>query len=260
MVKETGSNSILPMQSTGPIIIQSALSSGLNANTPEPVPQRICSFVRREGRLTRGQQRALTELWSRFGIDASSATLIPEVAFGRQAPLVLEIGFGDGESLVAMAQANPDIDYLGIEVHRPGVGHILLRAEALGLRNLRVMCADAVEILEKQVSDNCLSRIQIFFPDPWPKARHHKRRLIQPLFVALLVRKLKPSGRVHIATDWKDYACHILKTLSVTHELKNVAAEGGFAPRPAYRPLTRFERRGQRLGYGVWDVIFERRP
>lgn len=228
-------------------------------NTSEQSSQAIHSFVRREGRLTRGQRRALTELWNRFGIDASSATLSPEAVFGRQVPLILEIGFGDGESLTAMAQAHPEVDYLGIEAHRPGVGHILLRAEALKLKNLRVMCADAVDVLEKQLPDGCLDQVQVFFPDPWPKARHHKRRLIQPLFVGLLVRKLKPSGRLHIATDWKDYAYHILKTLSATHELTNTAAGGGFALRPAYRPLTRFERRGQRLGHEVWDMIFERR-
>lgn len=216
--------------------------------------------MRRAGRLTRAQRRALTELWNRFGIEAGPALLAPESVFGRQAPLILEIGFGDGESLTAMAQAHPEADYLGIEVHRPGVGHALLRAEALELKNLRVMCADAVEVLGKQLPDGCLNQIQIFFPDPWPKARHHKRRLIQPLFVALLVRKLKPSGRLHIATDWKDYAYPILKMLSAVHELTNAAAGGGFAPRPAYRPLTRFERRGQRLGHEVWDVIFERWP
>ncbi|MFO1371713.1 MAG: tRNA (guanosine(46)-N7)-methyltransferase TrmB [Candidatus Competibacteraceae bacterium] len=221
--------------------------------------QHIRSFVRRTSRLTRAQQRALTELWNRFGIEENTALLVPEVLFGRQAPLILEIGFGDGESLAAMAQVNPQVDYLGIEVHRPGVGHLLLRAEALSLSNLRVLCADAVGVLEKQLPDGCLERIQIFFPDPWPKARHHKRRLIQPLFAALLARKLKLTGQLHIATDWKDYADHILNTLSAVHELVNTATTGGFVPRPKHRLLTKFEERGQRLGHGVWDMVFERR-
>ncbi|MGB5062741.1 MAG: tRNA (guanosine(46)-N7)-methyltransferase TrmB [Candidatus Competibacter sp.] len=220
------------------------------------MPQWIRSFVRREGRMTRAQRRALTECWARFGADVGAA-LEPERLFGRRAPLVLEIGFGDGESLAAMAMAHPDMDYLGVEVHRPGIGHVLLRAEALDLSNLRVMCADAVEVL-RQLPDERLERIQVFFPDPWPKARHHKRRLIQPPFVALLIPKLKWAGQLHVATDCEDYARSILNVLRVAPELANAVDGDGFAPRPAYRPLTRFERRGRRLGHEVWDMLFAR--
>lgn len=178
--------------------------------------------------------------------------------FGRQAPLTLEIGFGDGESLAAMANAEPAVNYLGLEVHRPGIGHLLLRAEALALTNLRIMCADAVEVLERQVPDDCLDCVQIFFPDPWPKARHHKRRLIQPPFIALLVQKIKAGGRLHIATDCEDYAHSILNLLNATPALVNQAVGNGFAPRPPSRPPTRFERRGWRLGHRSWDLLFTR--
>jgi tRNA (guanine-N7-)-methyltransferase len=221
--------------------------------------RRINSFVRREGRITRAQQRALAELWGRFGVENSLATMDPEQLFGRRAPLVLEIGFGDGESLAAMATANPGVDYLGIEVHRPGIGHLLLRAAELGLTNLRVICADAVEILERQLPDECLDRVQIFFPDPWPKARHRKRRLIRPALVSLLVRKLKPAGQLHVATDCENYAHSILGVLSIAPQLENTMTDNGFAPRPVYRPLTKFEQRGQRLGHNVWDILFARR-
>ena len=181
------------------------------------------------------------------------------ILFGRHAPLVLEIGFGDGESLAAMASADPTVNYLGLEVHRPGIGHLLLRAEALALANLRVMCADAVEVLERQVPDDCLDRVQIFFPDPWPKVRHHKRRLIQPPFIALLVQKLKAGGQLHIATDCEDYAHSILDLLNATPALINQAAGNGFTPRPAHRSPTRFEQRGWRLGHQSWDILFMRR-
>ena len=219
--------------------------------------RRIRSFVRREGRMTSAQRRALTECWERFGVDADLAALKPERLFGRCAPLILEVGFGDGESLVAMAAAHPEMDYLGVEVHRPGVGHALLRAEALNLNNLRILCADAVEVL-RQLPNESLERIQIFFPDPWPKARHHKRRLIQPSFIALLVPKLKQSGQVHVATDCGDYAWSILNNLRATPELINAAEGDGFIPRCADRILTRFERRGQRLGHEIWDILFIR--
>lgn len=222
-------------------------------------PRRVCSFVRREGHLTAGQQRALDTLWDRFGIDFTSNLLDLDSLFGRRVPRVLEIGFGNGESLATMAQAHPDIDYLGIEVHRPGLGHLLIQAEAGGLSNLRVMCSDAVEALKYQIPDTALDHIQIFFPDPWPKKRHHKRRLIQPPFVALLARKLKAGASLHLATDWEDYALHMLKALEMSDDFVNSAGDGGFTPRPAYRPVTKFERRGERLGHGIWDLIFERR-
>jgi len=220
---------------------------------------RIHSFVRRAGRMTHAQRRALATLWGRFGVDVSIAPLDPATLFERRAPLVLEIGFGDGESLAVMASADPMVNYLGMEVHRPGIGHLLLRAEALALTNLRIMYADAVGVLERQTPDECLDRAQIFFPDPWPKARHQKRRLIQAPFVTLLVQKLKPGGQLHIATDCEDYAYSILKLLKATPELVNQAEGDGFAPRPVYRPLTRFEQRGWRLGYTIRDILFARR-
>lgn len=222
-----------------------------------PAPHRIRSFVRREGRITHAQRRALTALWQRFGAEAD-VPLDSMALFGRRAPLVLEIGFGDGEALATMASADPMANYLGLEVHRPGIGHLLLRAEALALTNLRVMCADAVEVLERQIPDDYLDRVQIFFPDPWPKARHHKRRLIQPSFVTLLVHKLKSGGQLHIATDCEDYAHSILDLLNVTPGLVNQADGNGFAPRPTYRPATKFEQRGWRLGHRVRDILFAR--
>ena len=222
-------------------------------------PRRIRSFVRREGRLTLAQQRALDELWPRFGIDFSPAALDLQSLFGRTALRVLEIGFGNGESLAAMAAAAPYTDFIGIEVHRPGVGHLLLAIERLALQNLRVCCHDAVEVLERQIPDASLDRVHIFFPDPWHKKRHHKRRLIQPPFVALLARKLKPGGHLHLATDWEDYAVHMLAVLGQSTDFANSAPAGEmFCPRPDYRPLTKFERRGERLGHGVRDLIFER--
>lgn len=221
-------------------------------------PPKIRSFVLREGRMTRAQQRALTELWGRFGIENDHSPFTPSDLFGRNAPLVLEIGFGDGESLAFMASANPDANYLGLEVHRPGIGHLLLRADQLGLTHLRIMCADAVEILERQLPDESVDRIQIFFPDPWPKTRHHKRRLIQSAFITLLAQKLKLAGQLHIATDCPGYAHSILDLLNATPEWINMSADGGFIPRPDCRPLTKFERRGQRLGHGVWDLLFTR--
>jgi len=230
---------------------------GSESDTDEYSSRRIRSFVRREGRMTQAQRRALTVLWQHFGVE-TQAPLDPIILFGRYAPLVLEIGFGDGESLAAMASADPAVNYLGLEVHRPGIGHLLLRAEALALTNLRVMYADAVEVLERQVPDRCLDRVQIFFPDPWPKTRHHKRRLIQPPFVALLVQKLKGGGQLHVATDCEDYAHSILNLLNATPALTNRTAGNGFAPRPAYRPPTKFERRGWRLGHRSWDLLFTR--
>jgi tRNA (guanine-N7-)-methyltransferase len=187
-----------------------------------------------------------------------SGTFEPEQWFGRQAPLVLEIGFGDGESLATMCAANPCTDFIGIEVHRPGIGHLLLRAAELGLTNLRLICLDAVEVLQQYLPDECLDRVQIFFPDPWPKTRHHKRRLIQPMFVSLLAKKIKSTGLLHIATDCENYAYSILEVLRTTPELQNIKADNGFAECPAYRPTTKFEQRGKRLGHPVWEILFTR--
>jgi len=217
----------------------------------------VRSFVRREGRMTHAQRRALDELGPRYGLPHDQGVLDLDGAFGRSAPRVLEIGFGMGDALAEMAAAHPEQDYLGVEVHRPGVGSLLLKLDDLGLSNVRVLCADAVQVLKGCLADHALDAVHIFFPDPWPKKRHHKRRLVQPAFVELVRRKLKPGGRLHLATDWEDYAQHMLEVLETTAGLRNAAGPGGFAPRPDYRPLTKFERRGQRLGHGVWDLIFE---
>lgn len=220
--------------------------------------RRIRSFVLREGRLTAGQERALATLGPRLLLDPRHGLLDLTEAFGRTAPVTLEIGFGNGESLAEQAAANPERDYIGIEVHRPGVGHLLQLVERHGLENLRVFNADAVEVFEHCIADGSLAAIQIFFPDPWHKKRHHKRRLIQPAFVELLTRKLAPGGRIHLATDWEDYAQHIVQVMEAVPHLANLHGPGAFAPLPTARPPTRFEGRGRRLGHGVWDLIYRR--
>ncbi len=219
----------------------------------------IRSFVLRQGRITEAQRQALDLLWPRYGIEPADCRA-PALLFPQPQPLVLEIGFGNGESLTQMAAATPERNFLGIEVHRPGVGHALLRVEELGLKNLRVCCADAVEVLKHFIPDASLAGIQVFFPDPWHKKRHHKRRLINPEFTALAARKLQTGGVLHAATDWHDYALQMLEVLEGCEPLKNQAGAGQFSERPAHRPLTKFESRGQRLGHGVWDLLFEKRP
>ena len=217
----------------------------------------IRSFVRREGRLTPGQQRALERHWPRWGVEPGHGPLDLEALFGRRAPVTLEIGFGNGESLAQMAAADPQRDFLGVEVHRPGVGHLLQQVEDLGLGNVRVACHDAVELVREQIPEAGLDCVQVFFPDPWPKKRHHKRRLIQPAFVQQLRHCLRPGGRLHLATDWEDYARHMLEVMTAAEGFVNTAPGEGFSPRGA-RPLTKFERRGQGLGHGVWDLVFTR--
>ena len=216
----------------------------------------IRSFVLRAGRMGTGQMRALEELGPRFLIPFDSGPLDLDAAFGREAPKVLEIGFGMGTATAAIAQAHPGNDYLGVEVHTPGVGALLKSIGVLGLNNLRIIQHDAVEVVEQMLPDTSLDGVHIFFPDPWHKKRHHKRRLIQPAFVALLARKLKPDGYLHLATDWADYAQQMLDVLNADPNLANTAQ--GYAPRPEYRPLTKFEQRGLRLGHGVWDLIYKR--
>jgi tRNA (guanine-N7-)-methyltransferase len=217
----------------------------------------IRSFVRRNGRITAAQQRALDTLWTQYVI-VPQENLDLNQLFGRDARKYLEIGFGRGESLLTMAHLHPENDYLGIEVHLPGVGHVLNEAAKLGLTNVRVICVDAVEVIEKYFLDNSLDCVSIFFPDPWHKARHHKRRLIQEPFLALLARRIKSNGYLQLATDWEDYAQQMLQLLEHTTEFVNCVAPGNFAPRCEERPLTKFERRGQRLGHGVWDLCYQR--
>ena len=207
--------------------------------------------------MTVAQERAWRELWPRYGLEEKDETLDLDAAFGRATARTLEIGFGNGESLVALAQAHPDEDFLGIEVHRPGVGHLMLRAESLGLSNIRVACRDAVEVLARQLPDASLDTVLLYFPDPWPKKRHHKRRIVQPEFVALVASKLKPGGRFRLATDWQNYAEQMLAVVGECAMLEN-EFEAGYAPRPDSRPLTRFETRGQRLGHEVWDLCFRK--
>jgi tRNA (guanine-N7-)-methyltransferase len=226
---------------------------------PDTRPHRsVRSFVVRAGRMTVAQERAWTELWPRYGIETGSEPLdLPDI-FGRNAPRTLEIGFGDGESLVALAAAHPDRDYLGIEVHRPGVGHLMLRAEELGLGNVRAICRDAVEVLQQCVPPASLDELLLYFPDPWPKKRHHKRRIVQPEFVALVASRLRPGGVLRMATDWQPYAEHMLEVASGCATLRNDSPEATYVQRPESRPVTKFERRGHRLGHGTWDLAFSR--
>src|SRR5690349_14170190 len=217
----------------------------------------IRSFVMRTGRMTVGQTRALDELWPRFGVEYSPQVLALDKVFGRSAPRTLEIGFGNGEHLAALATAHPERGYFGIEVHRPGVGHLLLLADTNNLANVRASTHDAVEVLREQIAPSSLDEVLVLFPDPWHKKRHHKRRLIQPPFVHEVALRLAAGGYLHCATDWQPYAEQMLAVLSAEPLLANTA--DGYAPRPAYRPATKFENRGLRLGHGVWDLVFRRR-
>ena len=230
--------------------------------TPDPDPdaqkRRVRSFVLRAGRMTGAQQRGFDVGWSQWGVDYDAQMLDLDALFGGTGDKVLEIGFGMGQSLLQMADADPGRHYLGIEVHRPGVGSVLRGIELGGLNNLRVMCHDAVEVLENSVAPNTLSRIQIFFPDPWHKKRHHKRRLIQGPFVELLASRLAPGGVLHLATDWEPYAEHMLEVIEACDLLKNQAGATNYSPRPESRPITKFEKRGERLGHGVWDLLYDR--
>lgn len=216
----------------------------------------IRSFVLRQGRLSNAQRRACEILLPQYGIPFSQNLLNLNQVFDREAPKILEIGFGMGDSTATIAQTHPDNDYLAIEVHTPGVGSLLNQIENLALTNLRIIQHDAVEVLQHMLPAESLNGIHIFFPDPWPKARHHKRRLIQPALVARLCEHLKPGGYIHVATDWEDYAIQILQVLSHEPQLSNTALE--YAPRPEHRPLTKFEQRGLKLGHGVWDLLFSK--
>ncbi|EKE83730.1 tRNA (guanosine(46)-N7)-methyltransferase TrmB [Idiomarina xiamenensis] len=218
----------------------------------------VRSFVKREGRLTKGQQAALSRQWPHKGLQLADGLLAWSDVFANDHPVVLEIGFGMGDSLVKMAQAEQQHNFVGIEVHTPGVGACLLLAEQAGVENLRVFDDDAVEVLKQCVADHSLSRVQIFFPDPWHKKRHHKRRIIQPEFIALLAQKLKVGGVLHLATDWQNYAEHMLAVMSASSDFSNLSSSGDYIPRPENRPLTKFEQRGHRLGHGVWDLQFTR--
>lgn len=209
--------------------------------------------------MTEGQERAFESLWPKYGLDpADDDPIDPARIFGPGRPVHLEIGFGNGEALLEAARQNPGMGYLGIEVHRPGVGHLLLKVEEQGIGNLRVVRRDALEVMQG-FPDHCLDGIRLFFPDPWHKRKHHKRRMVQPGFIALCARLLKPGGTLHMATDWEDYARQMLAAAGASDAFENLAGTGNYSPRPESRPLTRFEQRGQRLGHGVWDLLFRRR-
>ena len=219
----------------------------------------IRSFVMRTGRMTTGQTRALEELWPRYGVEFSPEPLSLDALFGRAAPRTLEIGFGNGEHLAALATAHPERDYFGIEVHRPGVGHLLLLAATNNLTNVRASSHDAVEVLREQIAAGSLDEVLVLFPDPWHKKRHHKRRLIQPPFVELIASRLRPGGVLRLATDWEEYAMQMLEVLNAAKPLfANLSPTGDWMPRPEERAPTRFEKRGARLGHGVWDLAFSR--
>lgn len=225
---------------------------------PEYKKKPIRSFVIRSGRMTEGQRGAFSQWWPQFGLSLFDGPIDPQAVFGNSNPLVVEVGFGMGDSLLAMAETSPDLNFIGIEVHPPGVGRLISNAGRLELSNLRVYMADATDVLSDCIADGSLTRFQLYFPDPWHKTKHHKRRIVQPAFVDLVVRKLAPEGVFHAATDWQNYADHMLEVLQGAEGLSNSVED--FAPRPDYRPKTKFEARGERLGHGVWDLVFIKKP
>ena len=218
----------------------------------------IRSFVLRTRRKTPSQERAYAELWPKYGLSIADGMLDYRQLFGRESDVVFEVGFGMGDSLVAMALASPEQDFIGIEVHTPGVGRILNLIEENRLSNLRVYAEDAVQVLEQCVADASLAKVQIFFPDPWHKKKHNKRRIVQTGFVQLLHSRLKPAGIIHLATDWENYAEQMMEVMSAAEGFVNMAGAKAFSPKPDFRPVTKFERRGQKLGHGVWDLLFRK--
>jgi tRNA (guanine-N7-)-methyltransferase len=214
--------------------------------------------VLRAGRVTEGQKRALEELWPVYGVEPGSSVLDFTELFGNDHPVIMEIGFGNGEATWQMAKAQPLENYLGVEVHRPGVGRLLLKIEEHSLKNIRIACEDAVELLRTRVPAASLHGIRIYFPDPWPKKRHHKRRMIQPPFLSLLAGRMKPGGVLHLATDWEPYAEHMLEVMQAAPEFENLSPGGGFSPKPDWRPPTKYEQRGKRLGHRVADLVYRR--
>lgn len=229
----------------------------------KPFYRTIRSFVKREGKLTVGQQNAIDELWQDYGVDvgdnANEGRIDFTELFGREAPIIMEIGFGNGLSLAEMALAAPETNFLGVEVHKPGVGSLLVQVNKHGLQNVRVCGEDAVELL-KQIPENSVDRLQVFFPDPWHKKRHHKRRLIKTAFVEEVVKRLRQGGHLHVATDWENYAEHVMEVLQANADLQNLSEQAdGFSAKPDYRPETKYERRGLDLGHGVWDLVFAKK-
>ncbi len=218
--------------------------------------RRIRSFVMRAGRMTAGQQRGLDQGWDKFGLELEAGLLQPQQVFERSAPLTLEIGFGMGQSLLQMAKDAPERDFIGVEVHRPGVGALLAGLLDEGLTNVRIYSCDALEVLNQCIADGQLDRMQLFFPDPWHKSKHHKRRIVQPKFAELVRGKLAVGGIFHMATDWEPYAEYMLEVMNPAPGYRNLSSDNTWVERPSERPETKFERRGQRLGHGVWDLMF----
>lgn len=225
---------------------------------PEYKKKSIRSFVIRAGRMTDGQKKAFETYWPRYGVSLFNGALDAQQAFGREAPLVLEIGFGMGASLLEMTQREPDKDFIGIEVHPPGVGRLIHTAGLEEVENLKVYMADATDVLDDCIVDNSLARVQIYFPDPWHKKKHNKRRIVQPDFVQKIRQKLAPEGILHLATDWENYAEHMKEVMDAAPGYRNTENSGGYSERPEFRPVTKFEMRGERLGHGVWDLLYQR--
>ena len=225
---------------------------------PEYRKKSIRSYVVRAGRMTDGQRNAFDNSWAQYGLKLADGAIDTDTEFGRSGPKVLEIGFGMGDSLLQMAAAEPETDFIGIEVHPPGVGTLMNGAKERGIENLRVYLADANDVLEECFAAQSIDRLQLYFPDPWHKKKHNKRRIVQPEFVQLVREKLRPGGVLHMATDWEHYAEGMLETLDAAEGFENIAGLGAYSPRPDYRPMTKFEMRGERLGHGVWDLIYKK--
>lgn len=219
----------------------------------------IRSFMSRQGRMTQARATAWEKLWQIYGLSIDSRDLLDlDRLFGRTSEKVLEIGFGNGKSLLEMAKNSPEKDFIGVEVYRNGVANLLVEMEKQQLSNVRIFCADVIEVLKYKIPENSLMAVQIFFPDPWPKVRHHKRRLVQPAFVEEIATKLKKEGSLHLSTDWMDYAYYMLAVISASDRFLNLAGAGQFMPRPAFRPVTKYEQRGLKSGHQTWDLIFKR--
>ncbi|WP_421868095.1 tRNA (guanosine(46)-N7)-methyltransferase TrmB [Motiliproteus sp.] len=244
---------------TPEIIDDSAAPTETEVDNAEQKHMRsIRTFVMRAGRMTPAQQKALDEQWPTLGLELADGLIDYAKVFEREAPTVLEIGFGMGDSLLAMAEAAPEINFIGIEVHKPGVGRLLNNVAKAGLKNLKVYNDDALLVLKDCIADGSLDGIQLFFPDPWHKKKHHKRRMVQPEIAQTFRAKLKLGGKFHMATDWENYAEHMMEVMSAAEGYRNAAGEGEYSPQPESRPDTKFQRRGERLGHGVWDLVFER--
>jgi tRNA (guanine-N7-)-methyltransferase len=241
-----------------PIFALSLSMSDFLELKPEYKQKPIRSYVIRSGRMTAAQRRAFHLNWGRYGLSLFDGPIVPSALFERDAPVILEIGFGMGDSLIAMAQAEPDKDFIGIEVHPPGVGRLINNAAKSGLDNLRVYMADAADVLEDCIPDQSISRFQLYFPDPWHKKKHNKRRIVQVEFMQQISRKLKDGGLCHLATDWEEYAEHMMEVMSQVESFENLAGKYCYCPRPDSRPVTKFERRGQDLGHRVWDLLFHK--